>query len=435
MSANELIGVFNMMNGTLEITTKIGCKVNCKFCPQNLLIKNYFSNSNDASQEEYLSLDNFKKIIDKVPKSIRIDFSGMCEPWLNPECTEMIKYASEKGHKIAIFTTLVGITIKDIEIIEKLNLDQIVIHIADKNSNSNIQVNDSYKQLLERLIHISNNCNKGISCHGELADELHSIITDDWSIDNNMIDRAGNLDIKGVQHQEKRKRILCSLCGTKLNHNVLLPNGLVLLCCMDYGMKHILGNLLNEEYEDIMNNKIIKQVKDSLNQIDGTSLCHSCSNAIEAEEIEDKYLQAIDENRKLWDAKQWLNGRLQECEKNRLDAEKYIYELEKAKEYFINQAKLNEATIEEQSNWILQLEEAKKYWQKQFADKEQEVKDIECSINDLEKNESLMNDQLQKVEDEVQQLKSEVEKYKYKLNTLKNDNIISKVIKLKKLSV
>lgn len=51
MSANELIGVFNMMNGTLEITTKIGCKVNCKFCPQNLLIKNYFSNSNDASQE------------------------------------------------------------------------------------------------------------------------------------------------------------------------------------------------------------------------------------------------------------------------------------------------------------------------------------------------------------------------------------------------
>ena len=178
MSANELIGVFNMMNGTLEITTKIGCKVNCKFCPQNLLIKNYFSNSNDASQEEYLSLDNFKKIIDKVPKSVRIDFSGMCEPWLNPECTEMIKYASEKGHKIAIFTTLVGITIKDIEIIEKLNIDQIVIHIADKNSNSDIKVNGSYKEALERLINISNNCNKGISCHGELADELRSIITD-----------------------------------------------------------------------------------------------------------------------------------------------------------------------------------------------------------------------------------------------------------------
>lgn len=417
-----------MMNGTLEITTKIGCKVNCKFCPQNLLIKNYFSNSYDASQEEYLSLDNFKKIIDKVPKTVRIDFSGMCEPWLNPDCTEMIKYASEKGHKVAIFTTLVGITIKDIEIIEKLNIDQIVIHIADKDSNSHIKVNDYYKQVLDRLIHIKNSCNKGISCHGELADDLRSIITGGWSIDNNMIDRAGNLDITGVQHQEKRKKILCSLCGSKLNHNVLLPNGLVLLCCMDYGMKHVLGNLLNEEYEDIMKNKNIQQVKDSLNQIEGTSLCHSCSNAIEADEIEDKYLEAVEKNRELWDANQWLNGRLQEYEKNTLDAEKYIYELEEAKEYFVNHAKLNEATIEEQRNWIIQLEEAKEYWQKQFSEKVQE-------INEIEKTKSLMNDQLQKAEEELKQLKSEIEKYKYKLNALKNDNIISKVIKIKKLSI
>ena len=41
-------------------------------------------------------------------------------------------------------------------------------------------------------------------------------------------------------------------CLEKLYHNVVLPNGDVSLCCMDYGLEHIIGNLLDQEYEDVI---------------------------------------------------------------------------------------------------------------------------------------------------------------------------------------
>jgi adenine C2-methylase RlmN of 23S rRNA A2503 and tRNA A37 len=74
-------------NGRLEITTRIGCRVNCKFCPQKKLLDHYKENSHNIIQKNVLSFKNFKKCIDKVPSSVRIDFSGMAEPWLNKDCT------------------------------------------------------------------------------------------------------------------------------------------------------------------------------------------------------------------------------------------------------------------------------------------------------------------------------------------------------------
>ena len=73
---------------TLEITTQIGCKNNCNYCPQETLVKAYKARS-DVFE---MSFDIFKKCLDKIPKTVRIDFSGMAEPWLNADCTKMVLY-------------------------------------------------------------------------------------------------------------------------------------------------------------------------------------------------------------------------------------------------------------------------------------------------------------------------------------------------------
>ncbi len=84
---------------TLEITTNIGCLLQCSVCPQKTLINSYKSNI------KKLSFDNFKIIIDKVPKYVRIDFSGMSEPWLNEECNKMLEYTLQSNFLVAIYTT------------------------------------------------------------------------------------------------------------------------------------------------------------------------------------------------------------------------------------------------------------------------------------------------------------------------------------------
>ena len=63
----------NSPQPTIEFTTSInsknGCVVDCVFCPQRTLQRVY-------KGEEFMSLDNFKKTIDKIPQEIRITFAG-----------------------------------------------------------------------------------------------------------------------------------------------------------------------------------------------------------------------------------------------------------------------------------------------------------------------------------------------------------------------
>ena len=84
----------------LEITTNIGvkgCAVGCIVCPQEKLYTTYNLYPNKVKN---LSFEDFKIAINKVPTTTRLDFSGYSEPYLNLECSKMIKYAHDKGHTV-----------------------------------------------------------------------------------------------------------------------------------------------------------------------------------------------------------------------------------------------------------------------------------------------------------------------------------------------
>ena len=109
---------------TMEITTKVGCKNACVYCPQSKLKKIYSKRSNISQ----LSFDTFKKCVDKIPKYVIIDFGGMSEPWLNSETPKMVLYAHEQGHRIRIFTTLVGMNLQDIDLIKSIRPMELALH-------------------------------------------------------------------------------------------------------------------------------------------------------------------------------------------------------------------------------------------------------------------------------------------------------------------
>ena len=63
---------------SLEISTNIACRVQCDFCPQELLIEEYSTRNNlkniSYGQPVQMSLDTFKKCVNKLPKSVLIEF-------------------------------------------------------------------------------------------------------------------------------------------------------------------------------------------------------------------------------------------------------------------------------------------------------------------------------------------------------------------------
>ena len=275
---------------TLEITTVIptkGCVVDCVFCPQEILKKSY------TDEMRFMTMADFKKAIDKVPNDVRIIFSGFIEPFMNKHCSDMMIYAYEKGHPIAAFTTGIGMTLDDVEKIKHIPFDDgpnsgFTLHLPDKEHLAKHPITKRYISVL-KAIKKAKFSSFYLMSMGDVHEEVEKLGI--WKKEDIHIpvmwSRAGNLKGEAQMKPELRKvmdrvrdaseynsenyvegELTCG-CVEDLYHNILLPNGDVSLCCMDYGLKHITGNLYEQSFEDSIpdNNQCF-------------SLCNGCENAI-----------------------------------------------------------------------------------------------------------------------------------------------------------
>ncbi len=137
--------------GRLEITTRIGCKCNCVYCPQKLLLTKYFHRAGICNPPQVMTMDTFQTCMDKLPKGTRIDFSGMAEPWLNENCTQMVRYAHKKNYPIAIYSTLIGMAQEDFDQIKDIPCEEFVVHIPDDQGNAQIMYRNSTLYFWNRL--------------------------------------------------------------------------------------------------------------------------------------------------------------------------------------------------------------------------------------------------------------------------------------------
>jgi len=283
-----------MSKPSLEITTMIGCPLMCNYCPQDSLRDAY------GDDVKYMSLDDFKTVIDKVPLNVRLDFSGQAEPWVNPDCTDMVEYALEKGFRLAIFTTLYNWDETTVHRMGQLLLNYasqieiFKIHFPDEKGNMRgwkPSAEWEYAYIGMRTIVQS----AGIYYEAMTMsdDGVHPAIrhlpgvgvSHSWTIAAH--DRAGTLDTDNVKEQpikfspKHQHPVKCSKTD-HYNQGVLLPNGEVLLCCMDYDKKHVMGNLLEHDYQNLYTNpEMIKLKKlNALSYYTNESLCKGCVDAI-----------------------------------------------------------------------------------------------------------------------------------------------------------
>lgn len=133
----------------LEITTTTGCIVGCSYCPQD----KFAHRQRAVSHVKHLRLEDFKRCLARVPSSVDISFAGYSEPWLNPDCTEMVEHAYARGHGIRIFTTLVGMKGPDLHRLQALRSRVFVIHVLDDGAYMNSRlVGDNYLALIRQVV-------------------------------------------------------------------------------------------------------------------------------------------------------------------------------------------------------------------------------------------------------------------------------------------
>ena len=266
------------MNRTIAVSTVMGCKNLCSYCPQDKVVKAY----GKRSKVRTMSLETFTKCIDKLPKDTTINFAGFSEPCLNPEYVKMILYANEKGHEIRLMTTIVGMKLADIELIENVPFKRFFVHLPDNQNQTKIIVDDAFVEIIDRLIkskintewkfHLSPNGNEDV--HPKLKPLLIGAGIYDSVVKAGLKTRAGNIEIEGKSTLERIKGKIkgCHLLYT----NQLVPNGDVFICCMDWELKYHLGNLLHSDYDSLFQSNTFKEILKGFKDDNSEILCRYC---------------------------------------------------------------------------------------------------------------------------------------------------------------
>lgn len=222
-----------------------------------------------------MSFETFQSCIDKMPRDVDIHFGAFTEPWLNPACTKMVLYAAQKGRRIAVFTTLVGMNLSDIDSFKSVLFKGFHIHLPSAEGYEKILLDENYFKLLRT---VSNSGIDKISyhVHGGVKDELKLLLEgkkiDCWDT----YTRAGNVKNGSGRPLERKRGIIGCKKNPYLRQNILLPNGDVVLCCMDFGMRHILGNLLISEYESLFQSEEFLKIKNGQQDESLDILCRYC---------------------------------------------------------------------------------------------------------------------------------------------------------------
>lgn len=272
----------------IEVTTRIGCPVACRYCPQAELQGAY----RRRSDLNVLGRDVFRACLDHIPAGVAIHFSGMGEPWSNPDCTAMVLDAHERGFAVMASTTLAGMTPEDASRLLGVPFTELNIHLpSDGSGGETIRVDQRYFDLLRRLL--AGGLNIKLRYLGDRPHPRVSAMLAERDIQHvAMHTRAGNRRQPDVPAPGRRRGRIG--CQRGFRQGVLLPNGEVVLCCMDYGLRHVLGSLLHADYEDLFRGAAFAAIRAGLGDDNANILCSSCDAfAYRSNSLTDLYYRSL----------------------------------------------------------------------------------------------------------------------------------------------
>ena len=257
----------------LEITN--GCNLNCDFCIKN---KRKITN---------ISFDNYKYIIDKIKDyTDEIYLHVLGEPLMHREINEFIDYAYNKGLLVNITTNGYLIKkIKDNKHIHRLNISvhsynikygislneylDNIFEVIDKlrnetfislrlwiNSKDNEQVLDYINKRYNTNINKVNDNEKIKVTNNLIIDTFHEFIWPDLS--NNYYSEYGR-------------------CMALKGHIGILSDGTIIPCCLDSKGVINLGNIYENNLDDIFNSPRVKSMLEGFKKgYKCEELCRHC---------------------------------------------------------------------------------------------------------------------------------------------------------------
>lgn len=272
-------------------TTNI-CNLNCNFCPKT------------SRKYDFMNTDSFEKIIKKIKGyTEHVYFHLMGEPFLNKNLKKFFDICSQNNIKVNITTngTLIN-EVKDV-LIHSQSLRQVNISLHSFEANDNERNFNEYidniiefiKKVSEKTDVIcalrlwnldgkykgSNNLNidifKLLEREFELEVNLEEIFKEKHSFkirDRVFISMGEKFKWPSLKDSELGERAFCYGLRDQIG---ILVDGTVVPCCLDSDGSIPLGNIFNQELEEIINSPRAKAIYDGFSGRKAVEeLCKKC---------------------------------------------------------------------------------------------------------------------------------------------------------------
>ena len=256
----------------VEITN--ACNLSCSFCIQN------------KRTIKYLSVDEFKVILDKIePYTDYLYFHVLGEPLIHPNINDFINIASER-FKIQITTN--GYLIDRIE--NNANIRQVNISLHSFNPKYNMSLEDYMNNIFKTIDNLINK-NTYISLRlwvtNKYQEQMVRMINEHYNCTIDLTNPNFKIN-KYLYVKQFREFIWPDLdnnyyeekgtCYGLIDHIGILSDGTIIPCCLDTKGIINLGNINQDDLEEVLNSKRVQDMIDGFQKHQKKEeLCKHCS--------------------------------------------------------------------------------------------------------------------------------------------------------------
>jgi len=252
----------------LNITATSSCKASCVYCPQDRFT------SAMKGQPRHLSRLEFVELLPALAGTHFdvVSFGGFTEPFENPEIVELITMASEQPFvdQIHVYTNGEGLTPSIAEELRGVRLGCVDIscHGLDadtyRRTRPFLDVARIRENVLSLLQNRANIDRLTISVTGPFGSpaslaELETLCSQYGARfeRRDLHSRAGLLHIGRAAKVVKSGPFRCAKFD--FGKPVLLPGGDLVLCCQDFALEHVIGNLHRQTFEETLRDSPVRK--------------------------------------------------------------------------------------------------------------------------------------------------------------------------------
>ncbi len=293
MLPDSIIKRLGPVSVTIEPTT--ACNFHCPLCPRTQITRKHGS----------MSFDNYKKIIDTLPWTVRvIELYLMGEPLLAVDIFKMIRYAVDHGYHVRISSNASYLEKFTNEVLNS-GLTELVVAVdgATEETYKQYRIGGNFHDVIRGIKHFTDEKKKQgfthpnvvlqfiVMKHNEHETEAIEKLSRDLGVDHLIFKRASLMDnTRNRAEQEKLKEKFLPRAARFIRKSfilgkidpcrwafgaMILQDGRMTSCCYDWDGKYQKGNTFDHGFKKIFQSREYTAMrKDIIGQ--KLAICANC---------------------------------------------------------------------------------------------------------------------------------------------------------------